>query len=258
MPPFKKLMDNRYTDETLKWRLKTLLRWGKDLAIIPQGRVKHQHHAKGYGTAKKGLKNRTTKQDSILSKQNILGSPLSSSEPNNIIHYAEMKAFIKKTFPKTTGITRIDIYSRRGTHGWEIRIRRRDKNYNEYFSDSIYGGIVDAFEAAKEQITEVNKLITPYKRRENAVRVSIRNKSGIVGVRRGKSVTKRNGKVWSTDAWFASGTPLPGKEKLKRFSVKRWGEKGAKEKAIAQRKLWEREMDLYEQEQGGKKRMSDN
>ncbi len=252
-PPFEKIMDDRYTEETLKWRLKTLLRWGKDLTIIPQGRVRHQHYAKSFGTASKRGKGSAVKKGDYVPKIKISGSLFSSSEPNKVIDYSEIKDFIKKTFPRTIGITRIDIFTKRGTHGWEIRVRRRDKNYNEFFSDSIYGGIKDAFEAAKEQLAEINKLITPYKRRENAIRITARNKSGIVGVRRGKSVTKRNGKVWTTDAWFASGSPMPGKEKLRRFSVKRWGEEGAKEKAIAQRKQWEREMDFYEQEQSGNK-----
>jgi len=36
-------------------------------------------------------------------------------------------------------------------------------------------------------------------------------------------------------------------------NVKKWGEEGAKGKAIAQRKQWEKEMDMHEQEQHEKK-----
>ncbi len=48
--------------------------------------------------------------------------------------------------------------------------------------------------------------------------------------------------------WIAQGSPRPGVRKSNTFSIHRWGEEGAKEKAIAQRKQWEKEMDLYEQE----------
>lgn len=40
LPIFKKLTGDIYTEETHKWRLKTLLRWAKELEILPKKRIK--------------------------------------------------------------------------------------------------------------------------------------------------------------------------------------------------------------------------
>ena len=246
-PPFEKIMDGRYTEETLKWRLKTLLRWGKDLAIIPKERVRHQRAKIKVDVPGKQIQKTPAKKYKIKPKRNLEGCPLSSSDLNSIIRYSDINPFITNNFPKITGITRIDVKGT-STHGWEIRLRRRGRNHNEFFGDYIYGGIKDAFEAAKEQLSELNKILIPYTRKENASRLSVRNKSSKVGVRRAKNATKRNGKVWTYDVWIAHGSPRPGVKKSTSFSINRWGEEGAKEKAIAQRDKWEKEMDLYDQE----------
>ncbi len=237
LPLFEQLLDGRYTEETLKWRLKIIVRWAKHLGIIPQRRIRVSERA----TTK--YRRRVQKAGLHPADKNTI--PSSNVLPSYEISYSQIKKYIQEHFPKIKGITRIDI-AKSNTHGWEVRIRRRGQNINEFFSDQVYGGIKGAHDIAKVRRVELEKTLKPYSRRENSSRISKRNTSGIVGVRRGKAVTRRNGKEWIYEVWIASGSPKPGVSKNKNFYVSKYGEEGAKAKAIEQRKKWEAEMDLYE------------
>ncbi len=237
LPLFENLVEGRrYTEETSKWRLKIIVRWAKHLGIIPQKRVKVKERATKY--------RRRVQQTGLYPSENNTKSS-SDNLPSYEIPYSQIKKYIQEHFPKITGITRIDI-AKSNTHGWEVRIRRRGQNINEYFSDQVYGGIKGAHDIAKARRIELEKTLKPYSRRENSSRISKRNTSGIVGVRRGKVTTRRNRKEWVYEVWVASGSPKPGVQKNKNFYISKHGEEGAKAKAIAQRKQWEVEMDLYE------------
>jgi len=130
---------------------------------------------------------------------------------------------------------------------WEIKIKRRGKWTCEMFSDNTYGGIKPALAAGMKRRDEILKTLTPkYSRQENASRMTKRNTSGIVGVRRRVEITKRGDKTWEYEVWEASGSPRPGEQKLKRFYISKWGEDDAKAMAIEQRRQWEEEMKEYD------------
>jgi hypothetical protein len=162
------------------------------------------------------------------------------------VSYEQIKHYIEEHFPKVRGITRIDI-ARTNTHGWEIRIRRRGSNVNEFFSDMGSGGIKEAYETAiaRLNLLEQDANLRPYTRTELSELASKRNTSGIVGVRKSRRSGKRDG----YDSWTAFGTPRPGDPKVKRFAINKYGEEEAKRLAIAQRKEWEEQMLAYEREQ---------
>ncbi len=225
LPVFEQIVDGRYTEETLKWRLKLLIRWAKYLNIIPQKRVLIKYKEPKY------IGNNKSYRNNVITIQHF--------------PYNQIKKYIQEHFPKTKGITRIDI-AKSNTHGWEVRIRRMGQSINEFFSDQMYGGIKSAYDFAKDRKNEIEKTLKPYSRREISSRMSKRNTSGIVGVRKGTKVTKRDGKEWIHEVWIAHGSPKPGVHKNKSFYINKYGEEGAKAKAIEQRKKWETEMDLYD------------
>lgn len=233
LPLFQQIAGEGYTDETLKWKLKMLVRWAKELGIIPQSRISVTVHKR---VAR------------INAPMRVKGTvpPLSAkpSHPFEGISYEQIKHYIAEHFPKIKGVTRIDI-SRTNTHGWEVRIRRRGKNVNEFYSDVGAGGIKEAYEIAIERrnVLEQDANLRPYSRAEISARISTRNTSGIIGVRRTMHASK--GKKY--DSWAAAGSPRPGERKVKHFYISKYGEEEAKRLAIAQRKEWEAQIAAYDQ-----------
>jgi hypothetical protein len=172
----------------------------------------------------------------------FLPRPLCFSHPFEGISYEQIKHYIAEHFPKVRGVTRIDI-ARTNTHGWEVRIRRRGINVNEFYSDLGAGGIKEAYETAIERrnVLEQDTNLRPYSRSEIAAKISSRNTSGIVGVHRTKHSSKRS------EAWTACGSSRPCDRKVKHFYISKYGEEEAKSLAIEQRKEWETQIASYEQ-----------
>lgn len=223
-----------YTEETLKWKLKLLVRWAKELGIIAKSRVSvttHKRVTHLVPTMRKG----TTPP--------VTSKPL---HPFEGVSYEQIKHYIEEHFPKARGVTRIDI-ARTNTHGWEVRIRRRGSKIHEFFPDMGSGGIKEAYEAAiaRLSVLEQDENLRPYSRSELSGLASKRNTSGIVGVRK----SKRSNKSEGYDSWIAFGAPRPGDHIVKSFSINKYGEEEAKRLAIAQRKEWEEQMVAYEREQ---------
>ena len=148
--------------------------------------------------------------------------------------------------PKFFGIVRIDTGK---THGWEIKIKRRGDWTCEMFSDNTYGGSEQALAAATDRRDQILEALPPkYSRIEIARRMTKKNTSSIVGVRRSVAITKRGNNAWGYPVWEAGGSPRPGVRKIKRFYIAKWGEEDAKAMAIEQRRQWEEEMIEYEKE----------
>jgi hypothetical protein len=82
------------------------------------------------------------------------------------------------TFKAAPGITRFEIANRKG---FMVRISRRGKRVNEYFSDSVYGGKRKALDCAKRRYAQLLEKMGPIpKSTEN--KITSRNSSGAVGV----------------------------------------------------------------------------
>ena len=143
-------------------------------------------------------------------------------------------------------ITRIVINEPRRTRGWMVRFKRRGIAINEFYSDSKFGGKLGALSEAVHFRDKTARELRPMSRSELARRRTARNSSGIPGVRRVVVKTTKEGKLFETEAWEASGSPQPNNRKSRRFSVKKLGEDGAREAAISQRLRWEKQMESYE------------
>lgn len=124
-------------------------------------------------------------------------------------------------------ITRVDVTTadgKRETHGWEVRVHRRGECVEKFFSDSVLGGTEQSLAAARAYRDEVVATLKPYSRLEIAEQMNHRNTSGVVGVHYTKHNYKKRGKVYECEAWVATWSPEPNKERNKKFSIKKHGE----------------------------------
>lgn len=144
-------------------------------------------------------------------------------------------------------ITRIVTGGAKKNRGWEVRVVRRGIAIMEYFADRKFGGKAGALSEAMHFRDKTVRELRPLPRSELARRLTKRNTSGIAGVRRRMKPVKRGEKVFEYVVWSASGTPLPGRRKVRDFYVSKLGEDDAREAAIAQRLRWEKQMERYEQ-----------
>lgn len=126
-------------------------------------------------------------------------------------------------------ISRIETYSSTGKMygGWEVRLQRRGKKTEKFFSDNAYGGKRKAFNAAKEFRDELEAKSRKYTVRELAQQPSVRNHSGIVGVRLHQQKDTRGDYIYSYWYWVAQWTDGHGRRKTKSFSCHTHGDEEA-------------------------------
>ena len=144
-------------------------------------------------------------------------------------------------------ITRIVTQGAKKTRGWEVRVVRRGIALMEYFADARFGGKAGALSEAMHWRDDAVKNLRPFSRSELARRVTARNTSGIVGVRRRvKPAQQPDGSRLEYVVWTATGSPRPNQRQTRDFYVSKLGEDDAREAAIAQRLRWEQQMEKAE------------
>ena len=75
--------------------------------------------------------------------------------------------------------------------GWEVRMQRRGEKTEKFFSDNKFGGKRAALDAAKEFRDSLEQSSRKWTVKELAESPSVRNRSGIVGVRLHQQVDVR-------------------------------------------------------------------
>ena len=133
------------------------------------------------------------------------------------------------------GISRVDNEASR-THGWLVTIQRRGVIYRKHFSDGVFNGKRKAFSAAKAYRDEVIAEHPPMSLQEYSSIRKKNNRSGVVGVCRYCASETRD-LPEDKQRWFwVASWPLPdGRRKRVKFSVNKYGEEGAFERALAAR-----------------------
>jgi len=124
-----------------------------------------------------------------------------------------------------TGVTRFDIHER-NTHGCLMRICRQGKKYQEFFSDSVYGGKTKSKLAAIARYTELNESLPAAGSTKD--QLTERNQSGRVGVYVAVSEDAAGNQY---SAFCAGWTAADGKRHKINFSFRKYGEKKAWELA---------------------------
>ncbi len=134
-------------------------------------------------------------------------------------------------------ISRIEVVSSSGNLncGWEVRIQRRGKRWEKFFADNRYGGKRAALQHAKAFRDGIEDYLPPFSTRERSRRPSIRNRSGMVGVRQIKHIDVRGEYEYTYYFWVAQWTDGAGKRKTRSFSCHKYGDKEALRLAISAR-----------------------
>ena len=90
-------------------------------------------------------------------------------------------------------ISRIETKSAKGKvyGGWEVRLQRKGVKTEKFFADNKNGGKRGALVAAQAFRDQLEKSTEKYSVEELAESPSIRNKSGVVGVRLHKQIDTR-------------------------------------------------------------------
>ena len=133
------------------------------------------------------------------------------------------------------GISRIDDEEYR-THAWRVSLRRRRIMYVKNFADKKCGGKRKALRLARAYRDELIRKIRPLSRKEFSGIRRRNNRTGVVGVcRYSKSYTLRDGTVRYSWYWEAIWPTAPGKSEIVRFSINKFGEAGAFNRARAAR-----------------------
>jgi len=140
----------------------------------------------------------------------------------------------------TPGICRID-QPHKHNHGFFVRVARRGKIHPAFFADKKHGGREPALAAAQAHYLKLRqKLGMPRQRsrRWNAQVVRRKGRSGIHGVQR--VVDRRSKRL--RKYWKATWSPELGKVRRKQFSIRKHGEKKARQLAIRARRAGLRSM----------------
>lgn len=106
-------------------------------------------------------------------------------------------------------------------------MQRRGKKTQRYFSDDGYGGKRAALQAAKEFRDDLEAGLHKFTTRELSCRPSVRNQSGVVGVRLHQQKDMRGEFEYYYWYWVAQWTDGRGRRKTRSFSVHQHGDEEA-------------------------------
>lgn len=134
------------------------------------------------------------------------------------------------------GISRIDDPVHRGK-GWRVSLKRRGAAIVRNFPDRKCGGRTKALDQAKRYRDEMLRKHPPITRAEFAETLRKNNTSGVPGVSLIRySYALANGKKREALYWEAIWPTEPGRSERKRFSVARFGQRGAFQLACTARR----------------------
>jgi len=154
------------------------------------------------------------------------------------------------TKPVATGVTRFDI-DERNTHGCLMRICRQGKKYQEFFSDSVYGGKRKALAAAIARYEELAASLPS--RGSTKDKLTDRNQTGRVGV---YIAVSRDARGQEYEAYCAGWTDDKGVRRKINFAINKYGEKMAWELACfaREKQVHDRNkvLDLYQRQKNFK------
>lgn len=132
-------------------------------------------------------------------------------------------------------IYRID-HAKSRTHSWFVTVQRRRRIYHRQFTDSVYGGKRNALDAAKMYRDGLLMSLAPLTRPEVCRIRKRNNRSGISGVTRIDTREKSRGRIARRRYWLAQWPIGEGRAKMKKYSIQRYGERGAFQRAVRARR----------------------
>jgi len=131
-------------------------------------------------------------------------------------------------------IYRID-HAKSRTHSWLVTVQRRGRIYHRHFTDAVYGGKRKALAAAKVYRDSLIASLRPLTRLERCRIKKRNNRSGISGVTKIETWEQNRGRRYHRRYWLAQWPIGNGKAQTKKFSITRYGEHGARQRALQAR-----------------------
>lgn len=146
-------------------------------------------------------------------------------------------AFMPRRDPRRN-ITRIDTLTSGGHphRGWIVRLQRQGRYASRFFADSRWGGKRHALQAAKAFRDAVESESRYWTTSERSQVPSQRNRSGSVGVHRVRQPGEGGGKETRGGYWVAQWTDGNGHRKTRSFSVAKFGDEEARQRAQSARR----------------------
>lgn len=132
-------------------------------------------------------------------------------------------------------IYRID-HEKSRTHSWLVTVQRRGRIYHRHFTDSVYGGKRQALTAARIYRDGLVASLVPLTRPECCRIRKKNNRSGVSGVTRIDLMETSRGRSYRRRYWLAQWPIGNGKARKKKFSITRYGERGAFQRALRARR----------------------
>lgn len=126
-------------------------------------------------------------------------------------------------------ISRVEKTNQDGTvyGGWVVRIQRQGETTSKFFSDAASGGKRDAIAVAKEFRDAIENQTAKYTVEDLAETPSIRNRSGVVGVRLHQQNDQRGEFEYQSWCWVAQWTDGHGRRRTRSFSIQSHGDEEA-------------------------------
>jgi len=116
-----------------------------------------------------------------------------------------------------------------------VTVQRRGRIYHRHFTDAVYGGKRKALAAAKVYRDSLIASLRPLTRLERCRIKKRNNRSGISGVTKIETWEQNRGRRYHRRYWLAQWPIGNGKAQTKKFSITRYGEHGARQRALQAR-----------------------
>ncbi len=151
----------------------------------------------------------------------------------------------------TSGHKSVSRIDSRNTHGWYVRVKFNRQNHTKFFTDNVHGGKDSALDAAVRWRNQKERELGKPRTDRIVIASFPGNNTGYTGVIRTKQWTgarDKNGNPLPNyaDIYSVTWSPEPGFVRRTSFSVGKYGEEGARRRAIELRKRMERQ--IYGQE----------
>ncbi len=131
-------------------------------------------------------------------------------------------------------IRRVD-HAASSTHCWRVTVQRRTRVYVRNFSDNHHGGAEKALQAAKAYRDALVTAHPPLSLPAYCAILKKNNRSGISGLTRVDRWELVRGRRHRRLYWEAQWPVGSGRSQHKKFSIRKYGEQGAFQKALAAR-----------------------
>jgi hypothetical protein len=121
------------------------------------------------------------------------------------------------------------------THCWRVTVQRRTHIHRRDFGDGPHGGRAQALDAAQAYRDHLIKTYPPLAMPEYCAILKKNNRSGISGLIRVDRVERNKGRQQRKLYWEAQWPIGHGRAQHKKFSILKYGEEGAYQRALAAR-----------------------